>query len=83
MSPQTNDGDAKFRAVLTAFPGPLLLVSGDRDEGSAEAGLRELAAASAGSADVQIVSGADHFWGGHERAITDAVGPFFADALAR
>ena len=70
------------RALLTAFPGPLLLLSGDRDGGSEETGLRELATASAGSPDVRMVAGADHFWGGHERAISDAVGPFFADALA-
>ena len=71
------------RALLTAFPGPLLLLSGDRDGGSEETGLRELATASARSPDVRMVAGADHFWGGHERAISDAVGPFFADAPRR
>ena len=70
------------RALLTAFPGPLLLLSGDRDEGSKEAGLRELAVASAGSPELRMIAGADHFWGGHEQAISDAVGPFFAVALA-
>ena len=72
----------RAREALEAYPGPLLLLSGDRDEGSEEAALRELAAASAGSPEVQMVSGADHFWGGRERAVADAVGPFFAKALA-
>jgi len=72
----------RARDVLVAFPGPLLLLSGDCDEGSEEAGLRELAAASAGSPEVHMVAGADHFWSGREREIADAVGPFFADALA-
>jgi alpha/beta superfamily hydrolase len=49
------------RGTLTAFTGPLLLLSGDEDEGSNEAGLRALAAACAGGAEVQIVPGADHF----------------------
>ncbi|MDA1062456.1 MAG: hypothetical protein O2895_06080 [Chloroflexi bacterium] len=72
----------RARDVLEAFPGPLLLLSGDRDQGSEEAGLRELAAASLGAADVQMVAGVDHFWGGRERAVADAIGPFFANALA-
>ena len=67
--------------VLAAYAGPLLLLSGDQDAGSGEEGLRALAETTAGEASVEIVPGADHFWWGHERAIADTVGDFFARAL--
>ena len=67
--------------TLAAYGGPLLLISGDQDEGSNEAGLRSLAESCAGEATVRVVAGADHFWWGDEYAIEQAVGPFFASAL--
>ena len=70
------------RAALAAYANPLLLLSGSADNGSGEDGLRELAESTAGSASVEIVPGADHFWWGHESSITRIAGDFFADALA-
>ena len=69
--------------TLGTYSGPLLLISGSDDEGSNEDGLRALAESCAGEATVRVVAGADHFWSGDEYAIEQAVGPFFADALAR
>ncbi len=70
------------RAALAAYANPLLLLSGSADNGSGEEGLHELAEVAAGSASVEIVPGADHFWWGHESAITRIAGDFFADALS-
>ena len=70
------------RAALAAYANPLLLLSGSADNGSGEEGLRELAESAAGAASVEIVPGADHFWWGHESAITRIAGEFFAGALA-
>ncbi len=56
---------------------PVLLVSGDRDSYSPVAGLRALESKIGGSARLEIIAGADHFFGGHEtelsRAISDAL----------
>jgi uncharacterized protein len=56
---------------------PVLLVSGDRDSYSPVAGLQALESKIGGSARLEIIAGADHFFGGHEtelsRAISDAV----------
>ena len=62
------------RAALAAYANPLLLLSGSADNGSGEEGLRELAESAAGAASVEIVPGADHFWWGHEQAITRIAG---------
>jgi hypothetical protein len=70
-----------IRGIASAYPGPALLISGDRDEVSAESGLRAFAAASSGDARVEMVAGADHFWRGHERTIADTVAEFLAPAL--
>jgi alpha/beta superfamily hydrolase len=56
---------------------PLLLVSGDRDSYSPVSGLQALASRIGGSARLEIIAGADHFFGGREadlsRAITAAL----------
>ncbi len=56
---------------------PVLLVSGDRDSYSPVAGLRALESKIGGLARLEIIAGADHFFGGHEtelsRAISDAL----------
>jgi uncharacterized protein len=56
---------------------PVLLVSGDRDSYSPLAGLQALASRIGGSARLEIIAGADHFFGGSEielsRAIADAL----------
>ncbi|MGA6973092.1 MAG: alpha/beta family hydrolase [Candidatus Binatus sp.] len=56
---------------------PVLLVSGDRDSYSPVAGLRALESKIGGSARLEIIAGADHFFGGHEtelsRVISDAL----------
>ena len=69
------------RGALAAYAGPLLLLSGSGDGGSGADGLRALAGGAGGPARVAIEPGADHFWRGRERAVADAVGGFFAEAL--
>ena len=66
---------------LAAFPGEVLVISGDADHvapGEALAGLVEGART---GIKVHVVQGADHFWWGHERELTEAIGPFFRRAL--
>jgi uncharacterized protein len=52
---------------------PLLLVSGDRDSYSPVEGLNELHAKVGAASRLEIVSGADHFFGGHEDELTAAI----------
>jgi alpha/beta superfamily hydrolase len=67
-------------ARLDGFEGPLLLVTGDADPVSPEESLRTLAA-SLPRAEAHVVPGADHSWWGHERALSDLAGAFFARHL--
>jgi len=52
---------------------PVLLVSGDRDSYSPVTGLKTLKSEIGNSARVEIVAGADHFFGGHEVALSRAI----------
>ena len=52
---------------------PVLLVSGDRDSYSPVAGLQALASRIGGSARLEIIAGADHFFGGHEAELSHAI----------
>jgi len=52
---------------------PVLLVSGDRDSYSPVAGLQALASRIGGSARLEIISGADHFFGGREAELSRAI----------
>ena len=56
---------------------PVLLISGDRDSYSPVAGLQALASRIGGSARLEIIAGADHFFGGSEAELSRAI----ADAL--
>jgi alpha/beta superfamily hydrolase len=56
---------------------PVLLISGDRDSYSPVAGLQALASRIGGSARLEIIAGADHFFGGYEAELSRAI----ADAL--
>jgi hypothetical protein len=53
---------------------PVLLVAGDEDEYVDQDDLSELAQAL--GADMVFVSGADHFWWGHEEALAETVDGF-------
>jgi alpha/beta superfamily hydrolase len=66
---------------LTAFQGPLLMVTGDGDHICPASGLRDLAASLTRAAEIEVVPGADHFWLGYERDLDALVGPFFARTL--
>jgi alpha/beta superfamily hydrolase len=57
---------------------PVLLISGDSDSYSPEAKVRAVAAGMGALAKVKIISGADHFFGGFENALTAAI----ADGIA-
>ena len=52
---------------------PVLLVSGDRDSHSPVAGLQALASRIGGSARLEIIAGADHFFGGREAELSHAI----------
>jgi alpha/beta superfamily hydrolase len=52
---------------------PVLLVSGDRDSYSPVAGLQTLKAKIGDSARLEIVAGADHFFGGHEAELSRVI----------
>ncbi len=52
---------------------PMLLVSGDRDSYSPVAGLKTLRSQIGDSARLEIIPGADHFFGGHEAELSRAI----------
>jgi alpha/beta superfamily hydrolase len=52
---------------------PVLLISGDSDSYSPEARVRAVTASLGTHARVEIISGADHFFGGFEDAVTAAI----------
>jgi len=52
---------------------PVLLASGDRDSYSPVAGLQALASRIGGSARLEIIAGADHFFGGREAELSHAI----------
>jgi alpha/beta superfamily hydrolase len=66
---------------LRAYPGPLLLMAGDRDHVCPAAALRELTGSLGASAETRLVPGTDHFWGGFEGELSTAAGDFFARHL--
>lgn len=67
--------------ALATYPGPVLLLSGGEDSGSNVEGLDKLANKMTGATRIEIEAGADHFWWGHEQAVSDMVGEFFAKEL--
>jgi alpha/beta superfamily hydrolase len=58
---------------------PVLLVSGDRDSYSPVEPLRKLASALGGRARLEILAGADHFFGGYEARLSALVGAALAE----
>ena len=76
LSMMEEDGGA-----LATYPGPVLLLSGGEDGGSNAEGLDKLATKMTGATRVEIEAGADHFWSGHEQAVSDVVGEYFAKEL--
>src|SRR5271165_2560141 len=52
---------------------PVLLVSGDRDSYSPVAGLQELKSKIGDSARLEVVAGADHFFGGREAELSRVI----------
>jgi uncharacterized protein len=63
--------------ILEGASKPVLLLSGDRDSYSPVAGLQALTSKIGAAARLEIIAGADHFFGGHEGELTRAI----ADAL--
>jgi alpha/beta superfamily hydrolase len=58
---------------------PLLLVSGDRDSYSPVAGLQALASRIGASARLEIIVGADHFFGGRESELSRVLASAIVD----
>jgi hypothetical protein len=67
--------------TLAAYPGPVLLMAGDLDSYCEAGALDELGGELGERAETRIVDGADHFWLGFEREISESVGEFFAARL--
>lgn len=66
---------------LAAFPGDVLIVSGDADHVAPGEALAGLVGGEHANIQVQTVRGADHFWSGYERELAEAIIPFFERAL--
>jgi pimeloyl-ACP methyl ester carboxylesterase len=67
---------------LLSYPNAVLLISGSKDPISQPPSLQELPKAMAGTVDLRIIEGADHFtWAGHESELSEAVGGFFRKHL--
>lgn len=62
-------------------PVPTLLISGDQDDIAPVGRLPEIAERLGQACEVQSVTGADHFWWGHEEALATAVLEFFGTRL--
>jgi uncharacterized protein len=63
---------------LTQFKGPILLAAGNMDSYCPAADLERLREKLGGGAQVRIVEGADHFFGGCEDELTAAIGELIA-----
>jgi alpha/beta superfamily hydrolase len=63
--------------ALAQFKGPIMLAAGDADSYCPAADLRRLAEKIGARAQVRIVEGADHFFGGREDELTAAIGEMF------
>jgi alpha/beta superfamily hydrolase len=64
--------------VPEAASKPVLLVSGDRDSYSPVAGLQALKSKIGDPARLEIIAGADHFFGGREAELSRAIGAALA-----
>jgi uncharacterized protein len=69
------------RQRLSAFPHPVLMVTGDGDHICPASEFRALEASLPSTVEAEVVPGTDHFWWGHERDLDALVGPFFARTL--
>ena len=63
--------------ALTQFKGPILLAAGDMDSYCPAADLKRLSEKIGARAQVRIIEGADHFFGGREDELTTAIGEMF------
>jgi uncharacterized protein len=62
---------------LTKFKGPILLAAGDADSYCPASDLKRLGDEIGSRAQVRIVKGADHFFGGREEELTTAIAEMF------
>lgn len=60
---------------------PALLITGDRDDVAPPAHVAALARTLGPHCRVEVVSGADHFWWGHEEKLARTVAAFLGDSL--
>jgi alpha/beta superfamily hydrolase len=68
-------------AGLRRYSRPVLMLAGDVDTVCELPALEELAATLPAPVEVRGVPGADHGWWGHEEALAEAAGDFFAPLL--
>jgi len=60
---------------------PTLLISGEQDEIAPAASLSALATMIGSHCQMSVVRGADHFWWGYEKELTQVVAQFFRECL--
>lgn len=63
---------------LQQFKGPILLAAGDADDYCPASDLKVLAQRLGSRAQVRIIEGADHFFGGYEEELAAAIGEMLA-----
>ena len=64
---------AVMRTAISGAAKPVLLISGDRDSYSPIDPLRAVAGDLGAGARVEVVAGADHFFGGYESSLSSIV----------
>ncbi|HEY7268857.1 MAG TPA: alpha/beta hydrolase [Dehalococcoidia bacterium] len=66
-------------AGMATYEGPVLMISGDADSISKASDLESLTSSLPSHPALKVVSGADHFWWGHEKALANELLAFFKE----
>jgi alpha/beta superfamily hydrolase len=66
---------------LKGYQKPKFIIVGENDDVIGQRGLRELFEEIPEPKQLEVISGADHFWGGYEEIVAEKVGGFFAKGL--
>lgn len=78
VSPALPDGGEQLKEYIK----PKFIIVGENDDVIGQQELRELFQEIPQPRQLEIISGADHFWGGYEEIVAEKVSGFFAQGLA-
>jgi hypothetical protein len=78
ISPYSED---RQYGLLKTCTKPMLIIGGSRDELVTPEEVEMCASAAAGPKHLEIISGADHFWGGYEERLAGLTAAFFSDSF--